>query len=66
MVPEKQCQANIIFVILVHFLPFYHLPPPPSPNPKNPKDQNFEKKKQKKKEKMPGDIILLYIHVYHK
>ena len=49
MVPEKQCQANIIFVILVHFLPFYHLPPPPSPNPKNPKDQNFEEKKTKKK-----------------
>ena len=36
-----------------HFLPFYH-----------PKNQKFEKKEKKKK--MPGDIILLYIHMYHK
>ena len=45
------------FVILGHFLPFYH--PPPLNDPKN---QNFEKKMKK----LPADIILLYIHVDHK
>ena len=35
------------FVILDHFLPFYHSPP-------------------KKSKKIPRDIILLYIHLYHK
>ena len=38
------------FVILGHFLP-----------PIDSENQNFEKN-----EKIPGDIILLYIHVYHK
>ena len=42
------------FVILDHFLAFY-LPP------NDLEYQNFEKMK-----KIPGDIILLYIHVYHK
>ena len=37
---------------------FRPLPPPPN----DPKNQNFEEKKRK----MSGDIILLYIHVYHK
>ena len=32
--------------------------------PNDPENQNFEKKRKKKK--MPADIILLYIHVYHK
>ena len=41
------------FVILGNFLPFYP--------PNDPENQNFEKMK-----KMPGDIILSYIHVYHK
>ena len=37
-------------------------PPLPPPSPTNdPENQNFEKKL-----KIPGDIILLYIHVYHK
>ena len=41
------------FVILGHFLPFEP--------PNDPENQNFEKMK-----KVPGDIILLYINVYHK
>ena len=49
-----------LFVILGHFYPF--TPPPLSNYPEN---QNFEKK-EKKKKKIPGDIIFLYIHVYHK
>ena len=47
------------FIILGHFLPFYH--PPPTNDPEN---QNFEEKKKMKK--MTEDIILLYIHVYQK
>ena len=43
------------FIILGHFLPFY-LPPLMILNIKI----------LKKMKKMPGDIILLYIHVYHK
>ena len=39
-------------VILDHFLPFY--------SPKNPKNQNFEKKK-----KIAGDIIILFMCMYH-
>ena len=47
-------------VILGHFLPFYPLPPNPPPLiiPKI-------KILKIKYKKMPGDIILLYIHVYH-
>ena len=40
------------FVILSIFLPFYP--------PNDPENQNFEKMK-----KMPGYMILSYIHVYH-
>ena len=47
------------FVILSHFLPFYH-PPPILMIPK------IKILKTKKMQKMPGDIILLCIHVYHK
>ena len=43
------------FVILGHL--FVTLPPPPSPQ---------KSKFWKKMKKMPGDIILLYKHVYHK
>ena len=46
------------FVILGHFLSFYH----PSVPLMISKNQNIEKKIKK----MSGDIILLYIHVYHK
>ena len=46
--------------IFCHFGPFFALLPP---SPDDPEYQNFE---EKKKKKMPGDIILLYIHVYHK
>ena len=42
------------FVTLGHFLPFY-LPP-----------NDLEYQKFEKNKKMTGDIILLYIHVYHK
>ena len=38
------------------------LPPPHLPN--DPENQNFEEKKRK--EKLPRDITLLKIHVYHK
>ena len=43
---------------LGNFLPCYHPLPPPYIDPKN---QIFDKKWKK----MPWDIILLYIHVYH-
>ena len=43
-----------------HFGPFFALLPPPAPN--DPENQNFEKKMKK----ISGDIILLYIHVFHK
>ena len=62
MVPEIQSETDRIFG---HFGPFCTLLPPPTPHPNPPNDpenQNFEKKMKK----MPGDIILLYIHVYHK
>ena len=52
-------QTNF-FVILGHFLPFYH----PSPLPPNLMILNI--KILKKMKKMPRDIVLLYIHVYHK
>ena len=45
------------FVILGHFLPFY-LSPIMIPNIKS--------SKKKKMKKMPGDIILIYLHVYLK
>ena len=57
MAPEIQSVADIIFC---HFGPYFALLPLLTPN--DPENQNFEKKKKK----MPGDIILLYIHVYHK
>ena len=44
------------FVILGHFLSLYHLPPPMIPKIKI----------LKKMKKMPGDIMLLYLRVYHK
>ena len=46
------------------FLSFYHHthPLPSHLMPNDPEYQNFEKKMKK----MLGDIILLYIHVYHK
>ena len=49
------------FVIFSHFLPFYHIPTFHQP-PNNHKKQNFEKKMKR----IPGNIIPLYIHVYHK
>ena len=55
-VPEYRVRLTEFFVILGHFLPFYH----PANDPQN---QNFEEKKWKKP---PGDITLLYIHVCHK
>ena len=49
-----------------HFAPFttpLSSPcPPPYPTPNDPESQNL----QKKNKKMIGDIILLYINVYHK
>ena len=47
------------FVILGHFLPFYHLLTSPLMIPKI-------KILKKKWKKIPGDIILLDVHVYHK
>ena len=48
------------FVIMGHFLLFYH---PSSPHlPNDLENQNFEIKKKK----ITEDIIFLYIHVYHK
>ena len=50
-----------LFVIFGHFLFFYHEPPrPPLMILK------IKILKKKKKKKIPGDIILLYIQVYHK
>ena len=51
---DMEWERHIFFVILGHFLPFY-LSPLMIPNIKI----------LKKKKNMPGDIILLYIHVYH-
>ena len=56
-VSEIRRETDRIFCILGYFLPFYQ--PPPTNDPEN---QNFETKMKK----MPGDIILLYKHVYHK
>ena len=56
-VPEIRSETDRIFC---HFGPFFALLPPPSPL-KIPKIKILKKMK-----KMPGDIILLYIHVYHK
>ena len=52
------------FAISSHFLPFYHHSPSPPPLPplKIPKIKILKKKTLK----MPGDVILLYIHMYHK
>ena len=47
------------FAVMGHCFPFYH---PHHYLPNDPKNQNFEKKILK----MPGDIILLYIHVHNK
>ena len=61
-VPEILSETDRIFC---HFGPFFVLllfAPLPHPQLNNHKNQNLEKKN----EKMPGDIILLYIHVYHK
>ena len=55
--PEIQNETKC-FVILGHFLSFYY-PLPPN----DLENKNFEKKKMNR---IPGDIILLYIHVYHK
>ena len=44
---DTECDRQIFFVILDHFLLFYP--------PNNPKNQNFEKMK-----KMPRDIIILH------
>ena len=58
MVPEIQSETDKIFG---HFGWFFALLPPLPPN--DPENQNFERNKWKK---MPGDIILLFIHMYHK
>ena len=63
MFPEIRSEAERI---CCHFRPFFALLPHPTPktDPLNDlENQNFEKEKKKK---MPGDTILLYIHVYHK
>ena len=50
------------FVILGHIFPFYHPPPPSTHAPLNYlKNQNLKKMK-----KMPEDLLLLWILVYHK
>ena len=60
-----QSETDRIFCHFGPFLSFYHHthPLPSHPMLNDPENQNFEKKKMKK---MLGDIILLYIHVYHK
>ena len=55
MVPEIQSETDKYFC---YFGPFFALSPPPN----DPEYQNI----LKKNEKMLGDIILLYIHVYNK
>ena len=60
-----QSETDRIFCHFGPFLSFYHHthPLPSHPMLNDPENQNFEEKKMKK---MLGDIILLYIHVYHK
>ena len=54
MVSEVWSETNFF----CHFGPIFALLPP---TPNDPENQIL-----KKNEKMSGDIILLYIHVYHK
>ena len=56
MVPEIRSEEDKIFCHFGPFLPFYH----PLPL------MILNIKILKKMKKMPGDTILLYIHVYHK
>ena len=58
MVSEIRSDTDRIFC---YFGPFFALYAPSSPI--DLKNQNFEKKKM---EKTPGDIILLYVNMYHK
>ena len=61
-VPLIQSETDIIFCDFGwSFAILSTLLPPSSPPPPKKKNQNTEKMN-----KMPGDIILLYIHVYHK
>ena len=53
MVPEIRSEIDRIFC---HFGPLFSF------FPNDPENQHFEKKMKN----MPGDIILLYMHVYHK
>ena len=55
---QKSQSHDVWFLIWAIFCPFITPLPPPYIDPKN---QIFDKKWKK----MPGDIILLYIHVYH-
>ena len=67
IVPEIQSETQNFLSFWAIFCPFTSPPPPPPTCPPPPNDlkyQDFEKKKKMKK--MPGDIIILYIHVYHK
>ena len=54
---DRICCHFGLFLALLH-PPLYRPPHPPNNNPQN---ENFEKMK-----KLPGDIIILHIHVHHK
>ena len=58
MLPEIRSETGRIFC---HFGSFFALLTP-LPSPNDTENQTFWKKMKK----IPGDIILLYIHVYHK
>ena len=61
-VSEIQSETDRIFC---HFGPLFALLPHPLPLMIS-KIKILKKQKKKKKKKIPGDIIPLYIHVYHK
>ena len=60
MVPQIRSATDRICCHFGLFLALLPLPPSPHTN-NNPKNENFEKMK-----KLPGDIIILHIHVHHK
>ena len=62
-VPEMQSETEKFS--FCHFGPFFALLSPPLPPPSSPKQSQISEF-WKKMKKMSGDIILLYIHVYHK